>query len=352
MISALPGILADRLAQEVTDVATAAGLFVGPCRAVSGDVAFAGAEADRAAVFVSLGALEQEGEIGARADGEVIRLPFQAEVELALAGPQTVVLDETERDPADVPVEGADLMLSVVTGHLGTARDAGRNAPISMAETRANGRRIAAEWRFGQINEINPDRVSNRDLWRIKTTFEGVQTLSPLPAEGGHIARAVVDGRTGARTLEATIMGTSNQLPLAVFLGIGPENAERLASFDLVRLGDLMRVPRADIGTLATRIARDDDSLRDGLTVLHAVSMLRLDAVLGGLNAAHLYERHAVLTLDAVWDGTTLTLPPDMRDDQKLRVQFMASQLLRLVRPADRARVTLGQLATLNPGDA
>lgn len=348
MISALPGILADMLAAEVTHVASSTGLFAQPCRGVGGDVSFSNGNAERAAVFVTLGPLEHETDIGARADGEVIRLPFLAEVNIALAGPADVVLDNTERQPADAPVTGADLLLSVITGHLDTARDAGRNAPISMAETRAGGRRIAAEWRFGQIVSITPETVSDRSLWRLQTVFEGVQTLSPRPTEGGHIARAEVTETVDDRVMTASIQGTSNQLPLALFLGIGPENAERLASFDMVRLGDLGRVPRDEITALATQIAGSNAGLRDGLTVLHAVLMLRRDAVLGGLNAAYLDERHATLTLDTVWDGTTLTLPADMRADQQLRFQLMASQLMHLVRNADRAKVTLGQLTTMN----
>ncbi|WP_342078148.1 hypothetical protein [Yoonia sp. SS1-5] len=347
MISALPLLLADHLAAEVTGVALPTGLFTDPCRGAVGDVTFA-ADADEAAVFVQLGALDQDAGIGARADGEEIRLPFTAEVDLALAGPETTVVDGADRDPADTPVAGADLMLSVVTGHLNTARDAGRNAPLSRAETRAEGRKLAAEWRFGQIVSITPDLVADRVVWRLKTQFEGVQTLSPLPAEGGHIARAEIAGQLGDNAFAATIQGSSNQLPLALFVEIGPENAERLASFGLARLGDLMRVPRLEIAGLAAEIARDDDDLRDALTVLHAVLMLRLDAVLAGVNAAFLFERHAALTLDTVWDGQTLTLPDDMRTDQQLRFQVMAAQLMRLVRPEDRARVTLGQLTTLD----
>lgn len=349
MISALPGLLAETLAREVSAVAGAAGIFAQPCRAVVGDAAFAGPDAARAAVFVSLGALDPDAAIGARSEGEVITLPFTAEVRVALAGPDALTLDAATREPPGSAVDGADLMLSAVAGLFATARDAGADAPLSRAVLHAGGRRITAQWRHGQTTAITPGTVAGRQVWRLEALFEGRQVLSPLPVEGGHILRVDVDGRLGGTPLAATLQGNSAHLPLAVFVGLGPAHAERLASFGLLRLGDLMRIPRADIAGRAAEIARGDADLSAALTVLHAVAMMRLDAVRGGLNAAHLFERHAALTLDRVWDGATLTLPGDMRGDQRLRVRFMAEQLLRLIRPEARAQVTLGQLATLNP---
>ncbi len=348
MISALPGVLAARLAGEVTQAAGTTGLFTEPCRGLEGEVAFTGAEASRAAVFVRLGDLEQDSEIGARSEGEAIVLPFVAEVHLALAGPETVALGVARRDPSGAEVAGADLMLSVVSDVLGAAQDAGQGAPLSEAVLRAGERRIDALWRYGQTLSIAPDIVSGRRIWRLKIRLEGRQTLSPLPAEGIHILRAELSGTVAGKPLEATVQSTSAQLPLSVFLGLGPEHATRLASYGLRRLGDLMRIPRGEIGAQATEIAEGDTDLRQALTVLHAVAMLRLDAVQGGLNAGLLFERHAALTLDQVWDGVTLTLPADMREDQRLRVRFMAEHLLTLIRPEARAQVTLGQLATLD----
>lgn len=347
MISALPGLLAQTLADKVNGVAGAGTIFAAPCRGVAGPVAFAPADT-QAVVFAELGALTNEDSIGAVTAGEQIKLPFQAKVMVSLAGPETTDLSDVTRDPADLPIDWADMMLSVVTGHLQSASDAGRDAPISYSDVRTGTRRITAEWRFGRIVEVTPDLVERRNIWVIQAEFEGVQILSPIPAEGGIITRAELTAQVGAAPQVATIQGASEQLPLHLFLGIGPENAEKLASFGLVRVADLMRVPRAEIGSKASTIAGDDTDLRDGLVALHGLLMLRLDAVLGGLNAAHLKERHAALTLDAVWDGTTLTLPADMDDGQKLRVQFMALVLMRLIRPSDRTKVTLGQLSTLN----
>lgn len=348
MIRALPGILASQLAAQVTNVGTATGLFADPCRAVTGAPVFTGAGAKRAAVFVDLGALDQDASLGARAQGEDIRLPFTAHVQLALAGPETPTMDDATTDPGDAAFDGSDLMLSIVTSVLETAADAGANAPISRAETRAPTRKITAEWRFGQITAIRPISVSNRTLWQLDVTFEGVQVLSPLPAEGRHILRAELDATPPNRHLHSTLQATSRQLPLTLFIGIGPDHADLLASYGLLRLGDLMQVPRAEIVSKSAEIAPDNGDLAQALQVLHAVSMMRLDAVLGGLNAAHLNQEHAALTLDRVWDGTTLTLPPDMRADQQLRVQIMAGQLLRLIRAQDRPLVTLGQLSTLD----
>ena len=158
MISALPGLLAARLAQEVTQVATATGLFSQPCRAATGDVEFSGPGATQAAVFVQLGAFEHDSEIGARSDGEVITFPFAAEVQLALAGPETVTLDSAQREPPLSVVDGRDLMLSVVTGLLATAKDAGFDAPLSLATLRAGGRKIEAHWRYGHT--ARPPTVS------------------------------------------------------------------------------------------------------------------------------------------------------------------------------------------------
>ncbi len=349
MISALPGLLASKLAEGVTNVGTTSGLFSQPCRGIAGDVEFSGPHASRAAVFVELGALDQDDDLGARSDGEVISLPFTAKVAMSLAGPETLTLDSAQRDPASVAVEGADLMLSVVTGLLGTARAARRDAPLSEAVIHAGGRKLSARWRYGQTLSVAPATVGTRHLWRIEALFEGCQTLSPSPAEGGHILRAEIAGQISGDPFTATIEGSSAQLPLTLFVGIGPEHAERLTSFGLIRLGDLMRIPRGEIAAQSALIADGNADLQQALAVLHAVSMLRLDAVLGGLNAGLLFERHASLTLDQIWDGSTLTLPTDMRSDQRLRVRFMAEQLLRLVRPNMRARVTLGQLATLNP---
>lgn len=349
MISALPGLLATRLADDVTAVGTASGLFSQPCRGLAGDAVFSGADASRAAVFVALGGLEHEDNLGARSDGDVISLPFSARVALTLAGPETLTLDSASKTPESVDVEGADLMLSVVTGLLGTARAAGRDAPLSEATIHAGGRKLSARWRYGQTLSVSPDTAGDRKLWRIEALFEGSQTLSPSPAEGAHILRAEISASISDDPFTATVEGSSTQLPLSVFLGIGPENAERLASFGMVRLGDLMRIPRGEISTQSALIADGSSDLKQALEVLHAVSMMRLDAVLGGLNAGLLFERHASLSLDQIWDGATLTLPADMRTDQRLRVRFMAEQLMRLVRPDMRARVTLGQISTLNP---
>ena len=346
MINALPGLLAQTLADQVNRVADTGGLFAAPCRAAEGPARFRPRDRE-AAVFVTLGALTNDDSIGAVTAGEQIKLPFTAEVDVILAGPETVDLSGVTRDPADLPVDWADLMLSVVTGHLQAAADAGRDAPLSRSEVRAGTRRISAEWRFGRITEVTPEEVSNRKLWQIKAVFEGVQILSPVPAEGGVITRAELSGQVGATPLVATIQGASEQLPLHLFVGIGPGNAERLASFDLVQVADLMRVPRDAIAGKAAEIAGDDIDLRDGLTVLHSLLMLRLDAVLGGLTEGTLYERHAALSLDTVWDGSTLTLPDDMRTDQKLRVQYMGGILMRLIRTEDWGKVTLGQLSTL-----
>lgn len=347
MISALPGLLARTMADAIDNVADAGGLFAAPCRAVAGPALFADGDAD-AAVFVALGPLSYDGHIGAITAGEEIRLPFVAKVTLALAGPVAPALDNVTRDPSDMPVDWADLMLSVVMGHLQTAADAGRDAPLSRSLIRTATRKITAEWRFGQITQVIPVLVGSRPVWQIDATLEGVQVLSPVAPEGGIITRAELSGQVGATPVVATIQGGSEQLPLRLFVGIGPDNAERLASFDLVQVADLMRVPRAEIAAKATDVAAGDDALRDGLTVLHGLLMLRLDAVLGGLNAAFLAERHAALNLSDVWDGTTLTVPDDMEEPQRLRVQFMAGLLIRLIRPEAWDQVTLGQLSTLN----
>lgn len=343
MISALPLLLARRAAAAVDLTAQAMGLFADPCRAEIG--APAGTPASSAAAHVSLDALRQDPDIGSRSAGEKLETRFEADVTVHLLGPDPVDLSGAERDPADAPVSGRDLMLTVVMDRL-TASDETGGAAEDAATTLSGGRRLSARWRLDGVRGIAPDQLGTRDIWRIETTFCGVQTLSEVPAEGGHILRIEMAGETPQRMLEARIDATADDLPLSIVTGLGPDLANRLAADGLVRFADLTRVPQTGITALADGISPDGTPINATLKLMHLILGIRRNVVLAGVNAAFLDERFAELPLSAVWDGTTYTAPVDMPADQLLRMQIMAEPLMPFLRAQDWDRVTLGQLST------
>lgn len=343
MITALPLLLARRAAAAVDQTAQAMGLFADPCRAEIGVPA--GTLAASAAAHVSLDALRQDPDIGSRSAGEKLETRFEADVTVHLLGPGAVDLSGAQRDPADAPVVGRDLMLTVVLDRL-TASDETGGAAEDSATTLSGGRRLSARWRLDGLRGISPDLVDSRDIWRIETTFRGVQTLSEVPAEGGHILRIEMDGRTPQRMLEARIDATADDLPLSMVTGLGPDLANRLAAEGLVRFADLTRVPNTGIAALADGIAPDGAPVNATLKLMHLILGIRRNVVLAGVNAAFLDERFAELPLSAVWDGTTYTPPVDMPPDQLLRMQILAEPLMPFLRAEDWDRITLGQLST------
>lgn len=343
MISALPHLLARRAAAAVDQTAQAMGLFTDPCRAEIG--APAGTPAASAATHVSLDALRRDPDIGSRSPGEKLETRFEADVTLHLLGPDPVDLSGATREPVDAPVSGRDLMLSVVLDRL-TASDETGGAAQDRASTLSGGRRLSAEWRLDGVRGVSPDALGTRDIWRIETTFRGVQILSEVPAEGGHILRIEMAGETPARTLVARLDATADELPLSMIIGLGPDLANRLAADGLVKFADLARIPQTGIDAVAERIAADGTPVNSTLKLAHLILVLRRNIVLSGVNAGFLDEAFAELPLSAVWDGATYTPPIGMPDEQRLRTELLAQPLMPLLRPEDWDRITLGQLST------
>lgn len=343
MISALPLLLARRAADAVDQTAQAMGLFTAPCRA---EVGTPGAtQAASAAAVVSLDALHQDDQIAKRSAGERLETRFQADVTLHLIGPDPVDLSGAQRQPADAPVAGRDLMLSLVLDRLAASDETGGQAE-DMADTLAGGRRLAARWRLDAVTSVKPADVGDRQTWQIAASFIGVQTLTEVPAEGGHILRIEMSGQSAGQTLEARIDATADALPLSMITGLGPDLANRLAADGLVQFADLARVPQTEIDALAERVAADGTPENATLKLIHLILTVRRNLVLAGVNNAFLDERFAELPLSAVWDGTTYTPPAEMPQDQRQRVELLAQPLMPFLRQPDWDRITLGQLST------
>lgn len=337
MISALPLLLAKRTAKAVDAVAMPMGLFSAACRAEI--KAPSGTLPAGAGIHATLGGLLHDADVGGRSAGERLEMPFEAEVTLYLVGPKTL--------PAASPDNGRDLMLSIVLDRLAASDETGGLATDS-ADILAGGRRLSAQWRFDRLVSITAAPVGSRTIWQLETRFRGLQTLSEVPSEGGHILQVQIDSETAtdATQMTARIDATTDDLPISVIANIGPENASQMAAFGVVKLVDLLLIPKVGIDAAAAEIAANDAELRGTLKLLHLFLGLRRGLVLNGINAALLDQRFAKLTLDQVWDGTTFTPPNTMPADQALRLDLMAKPLLPFIRTEAWPRLTLGQLST------
>lgn len=344
MISALPLILARKIAQAVDSVGADDTAFGHACRALSGPPIFAGRNAKNAAVFVRAGALEQDHEIGATPQGTLIRLPFSATVQIWLAGPADVTPDLEGLTPTDAVFDGSDLMLSLAMDLFRSDADPGQKAPLSVAETIVNNRRLRAEWRFVRVEMIRPKVVAKRTLWALAVKLEGQQTLSPVPAEGGHIREVRIAGQVQEeKPFDALITGGALTLPLTIFTGISEAMGARLLGFDLEQLGDLRKISTVEINGLANTIAAGDSAFTNAILRLHNLASTLVAQA--GLNAAHLSDTYARLMVSEVWDGTTLKLPDNIRESEKLRVESFAMLVIEQLRPDTFAHITLGQVS-------
>lgn len=345
MISALPQLLAARAAHAVNAVATPTGLFAAPCRAETGTPT--GTLPQTAAVYAALGALTHDSDVGGRSAGEALATPFTASVVLHLIGPDSMQLNTALRTPSDAPTDGRDLMLSVVLDRLLASDETGGLA-VDTADILAGGRRLSARWRFDQLTAITPQPFGTRQAWRLEVLFRGSQTLSAVPAEGGHILQIAIDSQSAPdpKHMTARIDATTDDLPISVIANIGPENANQFSAFSIVKLVDLLRIPKTQLDATAVEIAGSNTSLEGTLKLLHLFLDLRRSLVFNGINAGFLNTEFAELTLDQVWDGTTLTLPAQMPADQKLRVELLAKPLMPFLRTDAWPRLTLGQLST------
>ncbi len=345
MISTLPLLLARRTAAAVDAVADPTGLFAAPCGAAFGLPS--NTISDPPVIHATLGALEHDADVGARGAGETLTTPFSATVVLHLIGPKTPDLTAATRTPADVAPDGRDLMLSAVMDRLMASNETGGNS-TDTANVLAGGRRLSAEWRFDTMTAVAPEIFGDRTAWRLETRFRGSQTLSAVPSEGGPILQIEIDAenpRTG-RHMQARIDATTDDLPISVIANIGPENANQLASFGIVKLVDLLRIPEPQLDSTTSEIAGSNTALKNTLTLLHLFLGLRRGLVLNGINAAFLDQQYSELTLAQVWDGTTLTLPADMPADQVLRIEWLAKPLIPFIQTQAWPRLTLGQLST------
>lgn len=345
MISALPLLLARRAASAVDAVAGPTGLFAAPCASAFGPPP--DTIGDPAVVHATLGALDHDTDVGARSAGETLKTPFAATVVLQLIGPKTPTLTNAALTPAGITANGRDLMLSAVMDRLMASDETGGNS-TDTANILAGGRRLSAEWRYDSLTSVTPETLGDRTAWRLETQFRGTQTLSAVPAEGGHILQIEIDAQNArdTRTMDARIDATTDDLPISIIANIGPENATQLASFGIIKLVDLLRIPKTQIDATAAEIAGPNTALEDMLKLLHIFLDLRRGLVLNGINTALLDQPYAQLTLNQAWDGTTLTLPSNMPADQALRVEIMAKPLLQFIRPDALPRLTLGQLST------
>lgn len=345
MISALPLVLARRAAQAVDAVAGPMGLFSAPCVPAVG--APSGTLPGSAAVHVTLTALAPDDAIGARSAGEILSTRFDAEVTLHLLGPGTLDMADATLTPTDVAADGRDLMLSVVLDRLSASNETG-GAADDRADVLAGDRRLAAEWRFDRMDGVTPMAFGDRSAWALTAHFRGIQTLSPVPAEGGRILQLDIeeDVLPEMRRLEVHISATSDDLPLSILAGVGAEHATRLAASGLETFADLTRVPATSIDAVAAEIAPEADPLNASLRLLNMLLGMRRTLVLAGLSAGLLDAPLAEKPLADVWDGTTLTLPSGTPSDQVARIEIMARPIVPFIRSDAWPRVTLGQLST------